>query len=126
MIDALDDLLIAWHRWAKGYQYGSDIHGSPMFNQAKSPRGWDTVQDIVDHEIDAPRMVAINFHIFELPSIQCTAIQINARNLSTGKSVWTSARLPDNVYQRQAILQAARNALSGKLIDACILSKSVA
>jgi hypothetical protein len=119
--DTLDDLLIAWHQWAKGYQYVSDIHGSPMFNQAKSPRGWDAVQDIVDHEIDAPRMVAVNFHIFELPSIQCTAIQINARNLATGQAVWNSARLPADVEERQIILRAARNALRDKLMGACIL-----
>jgi hypothetical protein len=66
-------------------------------------------------------MVAVNFHIFELPSIQCTAIQINARNLATGKAVWTSARLPADVEERQIILRAARNALQEKLMGACIL-----
>jgi hypothetical protein len=119
--DTLDDLLISWHRWAKGYAYVSDLHGSPMFNHCKSPRGWDSVQDIVEHEIDAPRMLTVNFLIFELPSVWCTAIQIHARNLATGKAVWTSARLPADITQRQIILREARDALTKKLVGACIL-----
>ena len=119
--EELDCLLTAWHRWAKGYQYVSDIHSSPMFSHSLTPRGWDTVQEIVEHEIDGGRMASINFYVFELPSLWCTAIQIHARNLSTGKSVWTSARLPQDLQQRQVILRDARNELTRKLVEACIL-----
>lgn len=118
---SLDDLLADWHRWAKGYQYVGDIHGSPMFNHAKSPRGWDTVGDIVDTEIDGGRMATVNFHIFELPSVQCTAIQINARNLATGKAVWNSARLPQDPQERAIVLRDARNELMRRLMMAGVV-----
>ena len=120
--DTLDDLLLAWHRWCRGYTLQGDIHSSPMFNHARTPRGWDTVADIVEHEIDAPRMLTLNFCIFELRPLEwCTAIQIHARNLSTGKAVWTSARLPTDLKARQELLRDARNALTNKLVEACIL-----
>ncbi len=117
---ALDDILAQWHRWCRSYQYVSDIHSSPMFAHSKTPRGWDTAQEIVEHEIDGGRMASVNFYVFELPSAWCTAIQINARNLVTGKSVWCSARLPEDLEARQQLLRDARNALVEKLIGAGI------
>ena len=92
-----------------------------MFSHSLTPRGWDTVQEIVEHEIGGGRMAGIKLYVFELRSLWCTAIQINARNLSTGKSVWTSARLPTDLQQRQEILRDARNELTRKLVEACIL-----
>ena len=117
----LDTLLADWHRWARGYQHIGDVGTSPMFNQTTSPRGWDTVNDIVEHEIDGGRMSAVNFHIFELTPIWCTAIQIQARNLATGKSVWTSARLPTDLQARALLLAEARAALMCKLITAGVV-----
>ena len=117
----LDELLVPWHFWSKGYHLVGDIHSSPMFNHARTPRGWDTVAEIVEHEIDAPAMVTLNFHVFELCPEYRTAIQINARNLATGKSVWTSARLPADLMQRQLLLRDAREPLTKRLVSACIL-----
>ena len=92
-----------------------------MFKQAKSPRGWDTVGDIVEAEIDGGRMATVNFHIFELPPLQCTAIQINARNIATGRVVWNSARLPTDPQERSLLLLEARNELMRKLILAGVV-----
>ena len=116
-----DQLLIEWHHWARGYKHVGDINSSPMFNHSKSPRGWDTVSDIIEHEIDGGRMASVNFHVFELPPIQCTAIQINARNLATGRNVWTSARLPTDLQARAVLLAEARSALMVKLIAAGVV-----
>jgi hypothetical protein len=44
-----------------------------------------------------------------------TILQIHARNLSTGRSVWISARLPQDPASRAAILADARAALCIKL-----------
>lgn len=117
----LDTILADWHRWARGYQHVGDIGSQPMFAQARSSRGWDSVQDIVESEIDGDRMESINFHIFELPPLQCTAIQINARNLATGRNVWTSARLPQDLEARAVLLSAARSALMRKLVAAGVV-----
>ena len=119
---ALDDLLATWHCWARGYRLTPDIHSSPLFARAQSPRGWDTVQEIVEHEIDGATMEAIDFHVSELQPAQRTAIQINARNLATGHHVWTSARLPVDQQQRAILVRDARQALAAKLISAGILT----
>lgn len=117
----LDDLLADWHRWARGYRLASDISAQPMFKQSQSPRGWDSVQDIVESEIDGDTMAAINFHIFELDPIHCTAIQIHARNLVTGRAVWTSQRLPTDPLIRAALLGVAKGELTKRLMAAGVL-----
>lgn len=71
--------------------------------------------------VDAESMEAVNFHVFELPPDQRTAIQLHARNLATGRCVWTSARLPQDPMARAEILQAAKEALGAKLSEAGIL-----
>jgi hypothetical protein len=50
-----------------------------------------------------------------------TALQLNARNLCTGRSVWTSARLPADAEMRAHILANARVSLTVKLQNAGIL-----
>lgn len=86
-----------------------------MFKSAKSPRGWDSTHDLVDDELEGDRMEAIDFHISEMPPIQRTALQINARNLATGFQVWSSVRLPLDPIERAVILIHARVALRLRL-----------
>ncbi len=117
----LDSVLVDWHRWAKGYSQAGGYGAQPMFSQAQSPRGWDTAQEIVESEIEGGRMAAVNFHIFELPPEQCTAIQIHARNLYTGKNVWTSQRLPSDLGERAVLVAESRNALMRRLIGAGVI-----
>ena len=117
----LDDILGAWHRWATGYQHVGGVSSSPMFRNAKTSRGWDTVDEIVNAEIDGDQMKAVDFHVMQLCDVYRTALQINARNLATGRSVWTSVRLPSKPEERAAILSEARTGLTVRLRDAGIL-----
>jgi hypothetical protein len=117
MIDAhsLDDLLADWHRWCMGYSPVSTHSASAMFQGVRSSRQWDTENEVVDGSLREQDMKALDFHIGELIPAHRTAIQINARNLVTGRSVWTSARLPQDMAERQHILRDARNALCERL-----------
>jgi hypothetical protein len=117
----LDDILSAWHRWAQGYQHVGGVSSSPMFRNAKTSRGWDTVDEIVNAEIDGDQMKAVDFHVMQLCDVYRTALQINARNLATGRSVWTSVRLPAKPEERAVILSEARTGLTVRLRDAGIL-----
>lgn len=117
----LDQLLAAWHKWAQGYRYGSDINSSPIFRNSKSIRGYDTVQDIVEHEIEHSVMELVDFYVNEMEPNFRTALQINARNLVTGRSVWTSPRLPNDIESRAQLLGLARMALVGKLVAAGVI-----
>ena len=92
-----------------------------MFNGLVSSKQWDSEDDVIDGSIHHSQMESVDFHINELTPLHRTAIGINARNLVTGYSVWTSARLPSDVEQRAVILRDARNILQNKLTSAGIL-----
>ena len=117
----LDDVLCEWHRWATGWT-GVAAHGAcAMFAGFRSSRQWDGEDDIADATIHNTKMKAVDFHVSELVPMHRTALQINARNLSTGRSVWTSARLPSDIHERARVLADARNTLMQRLVQAGIM-----
>lgn len=124
----LDDILAEWHKWANGYRYAGGIGTSPTFREAKSSRGWDTLDVIVDEEIDSKRHEAVEFAVNgdksgkgSMPEPHRTAILFNARNLATGASVWTSPRLPSDPHHRAEILATAREMLMKRLADGGVI-----
>ncbi len=119
--EILSALLAEWHRWACGYQHVGGISTSPMFREMKTGRQWDTLDEIIDSDLDNSRMEAIDAIVMALCDVYRTSLQIQARNLHTGRSVWTSARLPTDIESRARILAEARMALASKLRDAGIL-----
>lgn len=118
----LDSILADWHQWAKGFAILGSHSTAPMFNgMVNSSRQWDSESDVLDDHLHNKQMVTVDFHISELEPLHRTAIGINARNLVTGRSVWTSARLPSDVEQRAVILGIAREILTNRLTSAGIL-----
>ena len=118
--EILNSMLCDWHRWARGYQHVGGINASPMFRECKNGRQWDTVSEIIDSDIEHTRMAEVDHLIMGLLDVYRTAIQIQARNLYTGRSVWDSARLPKDPAERQMILVKAREALTIQLQEAGI------
>jgi hypothetical protein len=118
---ALDALLSDWHQWAKGFSIVGQHGTAPMFNGLVSSKQWDSESDVIDGNLHHSQMQAVDFHIGELIPLHRTAIGIHARNLVTGFSVWTSARLPADIEQRAVILRDARTILQNKLTSAGIL-----
>lgn len=116
-----DDILRRWHHWSRGYRPIADVGSSPMFNQAKSGRQYETQYDLAERSLEDSTMESVDFHVYELPPTQRTAIQINARNIATGRSVWKSERLPADATERAIVLAGARAALMARLMDAGIL-----
>ena len=119
--EILNSLLCDWHRWATGYQHVGGINTSPMFRETKAGRQWDTVDQIIDQDIEHSRMEAIDHIIMALDAMHRTALQIQARNLYTGRSVWSSARLPASAEERALVLSSARATLTIKLQKAGML-----
>ena len=117
----LDDLLAQWHRWCNGFEAVPTPRVSAMFSGVKTSRQWDSEDDCLDGSIHNAQMKAFDFHVGELKPLQRTALQIQARNIVTGRSVWTSARLPDDIQERAIILRDARNDLVKRLVFAGIL-----
>ena len=116
-----DDILRRWHHWSRGYRPIADVGSSPMFNQAKSGRQYETQYDLAERSLEDSTMESVEFHVYELSPTQRTAIQINARNIATGRSVWKSERLPADATERAIVLAGARAALMARLMDAGIL-----
>lgn len=117
----LDDLLVSWYWSSKPYGHALGVGRQPMFNQAVSPTHWQKTEDIVGERLEEWKKEAMDFIILGMEPIPRTAIQINARNLATGKFVWTSARLPTDIQARAVLLGEARAALMAKLIEAGVV-----
>lgn len=117
----LDSILCEWHRWATGWTGVASYGACAMFTGHRSSRQWDGEGDVLDAAIHNTQMKAVDFHVSELQPTHRTAIQINARNLSTGRSVWSSARLPADVQERAVLLADARQALTNRLRNAGVM-----
>jgi len=92
-----------------------------MFTDVKSSRQWQDADEVLDSAKHNSTMKAIDFHVSELEPSHRTAIQIKARNLVTGVSVWTSARLPTDPQARAVILMTAKNLLMARLSAAGVM-----
>lgn len=117
----LDDLLSRWHDWCKGAGHITPICADPMFRNAKSSRGWDTVDDIVEGELTADTMKAIDFEVGEIAEPHRSAIYANARNLASRFAVWSSPRLPKDPAERALLVRDARILLTKRLLRAGIM-----
>lgn len=117
----LDDLLARWHHYCKGYSPVPVKGADPMFRQATRPRGYDTVNAILDDEAERIKMEAMDFHVYELQDPHRSAILILARNCYTGRNVWLSPRLPRDAMERGTIIMEARNQLTRRLLSAGVM-----
>ena len=112
--EILNDLLCQWFRWARGYKHVGGVNSSPMFRECRSnSRQWASLDEIADE--DKSQWEYMDGVIMSMCDVYRTALQIQARNLCTGRSVWTSARLPADAAMRARVLGEARTALIVKL-----------
>ena len=112
----LDDILSRWHSWAKNYKANQQTPRDPVFRDAKSGRGWDSTDEIIEDEITNSMMEAVDFQVGEMRDPHRAAVYVLARNLSTGRSVWLSPRLPTDPLERATVVAEARNILTRKLM----------
>lgn len=117
----LDDLLSRWHSWARGFQVCPEPGADPMFRNAKSSRGWDSIDDIVETELNSDTMEAIEFEVNEMADPHRSAIHVNARNLACGHLVWSNPRLPRDPAERALVIFEARILLTKRLLRAGIM-----
>jgi hypothetical protein len=125
----LDDLLSRWHHWMKEKPLnGVDRLDDPMFRDTANRSGWDSSSDIIDADLLAHTMSAIDFQVSGdsrgqggLPEPYRAAIYILARNCYTGRKVWMSPRLPQDPEERGVVLMEARNMLTRRLMAAGVM-----
>lgn len=127
----LDDLLARYHHWCKGYSPVQVSGADPAFRKAKSSRGYQTIDEIVEDEIEGDIMAAMDFQIGELPDepparAYRSAVLASARNCYTGRNVWLSPRLPSDPLERGIIVAEARNLLTRRLIACGVIQVAMA
>lgn len=125
----LDDILSRWHHWMKGKPLnGMDHIADPLLRQANTRSGWDSASDVIDRDLEANIMAAVDFQVSGdqrgqggMPEPYRSAIYCIARNCYTGRKVWLSPRLPQDPQERGVVLMEARNMLTRRLIGAGVM-----
>src|ERR1700758_567633 len=100
----LSDLLARWHNWGRNYKANQQTPRDPIFRDAKSGRGWDSTDEIIEDELMGSAMEAIDFQVSEMKDPHRSAIYVLAKNLATERSVWFHPRLPTDPLERATIV----------------------
>ena len=109
----LEQLLILWHGWqravkvTKGHGGMSAVTGE----RYRVSRQYDDVTGVLDDDLDRKRCGRVEYHVQRLGEPHRSAIYVLARNLTTGRSVWVSPRLPADAAERDRIVDEARHQL---------------
>lgn len=119
---ALDNLLITWHTWASSDRgvngYPKEAAGMKMF---RASRQYDYENGSIDADVDSSIAEAVDFAVSQMPDPYRTAIHCNAKNLTTGVSVWRSPRLPAGDIERAQVAADAREMLTKTLVRGGLL-----
>ena len=113
--ERLSALLCDWHQWANGFSPVAAYGKAPMWENLNPSRQWDASSDVLDGSLHNSLMKSFDFEIDQLKIIHRTALQFQARNLSTGWDVWRSPRLPFDPVKRAQVLVEARRLLLVRL-----------
>ena len=106
--EIINETLIEWHRWSA---FERDGRGYPAKAAGLDTRTSRQYADDSDDLIDKVRMERVDFMIGRMDGIARDYLALNARNLSTGHTVWSSPRLPASATVRAVGLSVARGAL---------------
>jgi hypothetical protein len=109
LAEHISDLLSQWHAWSSGHAM---VYGFPTVNsscrQSRSSRQYDDANGGLDAHIDHVLMEAVDSVIDAIAEPWRTALSVQARNLNTGRQVWSSPRLPVCPLRRGEMLELAR------------------
>ena len=118
----LDDLLIRWHHACKHYRHTRGFNSrAPGTDGYRPSRQYDDTNGALDHHLEASQVEAVDFEVSQLQEPYRSAIHANARNLSSGSTVWSSPRIPSDPAERTALIWAARYMLINRLQSAGVM-----
>ncbi len=112
----LSGMLVDWHHFC---QHTAHRHGyagkSAGFGQSKSNSQYDWQNNVESDLIDKRIMEGFDQAAQRVPQPWLTALQIEAKNLAVGLTVWHSPRLPDDPHEREVLTLEARTRLLREL-----------
>lgn len=119
---ALDDLLSRWHHWRMGYGYGRGYNGAAAgTGDYQTSRQYDDANGALDDAIEDGVMKQVDFEISELAPSYQLLLQVQARAVYLGVTVWSSPRLPQDRGKLAQLAVAARQALITSLLAAGVM-----
>jgi len=105
----LNDLLSRWHTWASDERtalgYPTTAAGAAQY---RCSRQYDDANGALDQDVENVIMSGVDGCINSVSQPWRNALYINARNLSTGSTVWRSPRLPADDLARALLVADAR------------------
>lgn len=115
----LDELLVNWHRHRSGYQHTRGFSSQDgTCKDFRAPCHFDWSNGAADARADALEVAAVDEAMDKIPNQPHrwrTALEFEARNLSSGAAVWTSPVLPRDLGEREVLVMEARNKLMNEL-----------
>lgn len=111
----IDGLLIAWHEWRTGYRLGRGYSGSDSTCQDyRAPTHWDWKNGAAQERAEDQMMRGVDRAIERVPNDPRRwrqAVEIEARNLHSGASVWSSPAMPSDPAELEVLRIEARTRL---------------
>jgi hypothetical protein len=105
----LEALLVRWHRWIGNESPDTGYYRiNPSCALYRSSRQYDDSNGALDTDNRNAEMEAFDAAVNRLEQPYLTAIQVYARNLSTGVWSWRSSRIPVDEQDRVKLLIVAR------------------
>lgn len=121
--ERLNDLLARWHAHCQGYSAGKGYPSADaVCKHAKTSSVWDSWNGAQDKATDTMIMNEFDAAMWDVPQPYLTVLQFQARNLHTGRQVWTSPRIPADHMERGVMLMEARVLLMRGLARRGVLS----
>ncbi len=111
----LDYMLAEWHRWKVSKDHTPAYKPGGIAKYAESSNHWDWINGAEDERAEDQMMQGFDEAVDTIPQPWNLALCFEARNLSTGFTVWASPRLPQDPGERETLVLEARNKLLQKL-----------
>lgn len=103
-----NDWLYRWHKWAKHDEQAIGYScTAPGFDQYRSAYHWRDNGD-AEISVDNAEIESFDSIMQQIKQPHATALMILARNLYTGKNVWSSPRLPKDRHELDSLITCAR------------------
>ena len=119
---SLDDALSRWHSWqhgaivARGWAPKALVCGDYQVS-----RQYDDGNGALDSDIDDARCRQVDHDVREMQDPHRSAVYCHARNLSTGRTVWASPRLPQCRAARAALVAESLQIIARRLVASGII-----
>lgn len=115
----LDSLLSQWHSWAQGENHARGYANTSAGLSGYRPSRQHNIDDLYV-ETDKSTMMTVDFQVSQMADPYRAAIYMEAKNLSAGRHIFQSPRVPTGI-EGANILRTARSTLIVRLVSTGVI-----